>query len=57
VFDFFYTTKPHGLGFGLAVSRAIIEAHGGRIEAANRAAGGARFRITLPVTAGGQDEQ
>jgi PAS domain S-box-containing protein len=53
VFDSFFTTKPHGLGFGLSVSRAIINAHGGRIEAANHAGGGAMFRITLPVTAGG----
>jgi PAS domain S-box-containing protein len=52
VFDSFFTTKPHGLGFGLSVSRAIIVAHGGRIEAANHAGGGAVFRITLPVTAG-----
>jgi PAS domain S-box-containing protein len=52
VFDSFFTTKPHGLGFGLSVSRAIIVAHGGRIEAANHAGGGAEFRITLPVTAG-----
>jgi two-component system sensor kinase FixL len=35
----------------LSVSRAIIVAHGGRIEAANHAGGGAEFRITLPFTA------
>jgi PAS domain S-box-containing protein len=52
VFDSFFTTKPHGLGFGLSVSRAIVVAHGGRIEAANRPGGGAVFRITLPVSAG-----
>jgi C4-dicarboxylate-specific signal transduction histidine kinase len=52
VFDSFFTTKPHGLGFGLSVSRAIIAAHGGRIEAANHAGGGAEFRITLPLAAG-----
>jgi PAS domain S-box-containing protein len=52
VFDSFFTTKPDGLGFGLSVSRAIIVAHGGRIEAANHDGGGAVFRITLPVTAG-----
>jgi PAS domain S-box-containing protein len=49
MFDSFFTTKPHGLGFGLSVSRAIVVAHGGRIEAANQAGGGAVFRITLPV--------
>jgi PAS domain S-box-containing protein len=52
VFDSFFTTKPHGLGLGLSVSRAIIVAHGGRIEAANNATGGAVFRITLPVATG-----
>jgi PAS domain S-box-containing protein len=52
VFDSFFTTKVHGLGFGLSVSRAIIVAHGGRIEAANNATGGAVFRITLPVASG-----
>jgi two-component system sensor kinase FixL len=52
VFDSFFTTKLNGLGFGLSVSRAIVVAHGGRIEAANQAGGGAVFRITLPAAAG-----
>jgi signal transduction histidine kinase len=53
VFDSFFTTKAYGLGFGLSITRAIIEKHGGRIEAANRPEGGAVFRITLPLAGGG----
>lgn len=49
IFDSFFTTKPKGLGIGLSVSREIVAAHGGRIEAVNRAEGGAVFRITLPM--------
>jgi C4-dicarboxylate-specific signal transduction histidine kinase len=49
IFDSFFTTKPQGLGVGLSVSREIVAAHGGRIEAVNRAEGGAVFRITLPM--------
>jgi C4-dicarboxylate-specific signal transduction histidine kinase len=49
IFDSFFTTKPQGLGVGLSVSREIVAAHGGRIEAANRAEGGAVFRVTLPM--------
>jgi C4-dicarboxylate-specific signal transduction histidine kinase len=48
IFDSFFTTKPNGLGVGLSVSRDIVAAHGGRIEAANRSEGGAVFRVTLP---------
>ena len=49
VFDPFFTTKPHGMGMGLPISRTIIEAHGGKISAANLTEGGAVFRFTLPV--------
>ncbi|MFV3129021.1 PAS domain-containing sensor histidine kinase [Niveispirillum sp. KHB5.9] len=50
LFDSFFTTKRDGLGIGLAVCRSIIEAHGGGIEAENRADGpGARFCFTLPA--------
>lgn len=52
VFDAFFTTKAHGTGFGLAVSRTIIAAHGGRIEAANNPGGGATFRVILPAHVG-----
>jgi two-component system sensor kinase FixL len=49
IFDSFFTTKPQGLGVGLSVSREIVAAHGGHIEAVNRAEGGAVFRVTLPM--------
>ncbi|MGZ5182390.1 MAG: sensor histidine kinase [Ramlibacter sp.] len=49
IFDSFFTTKPQGLGVGLSVSREIVTAHGGHIEAVNRAEGGAMFRVTLPL--------
>lgn len=49
VFTPLFTTKPDGLGMGLAISRTIIEAHGGRLWAMNSATtGGAIFRFTLP---------
>jgi C4-dicarboxylate-specific signal transduction histidine kinase len=56
IFDSFFTTKPQGLGVGLSVSREIVAAHGGRIEAVNRAEGGAVFRITLPMAKENQHE-
>jgi PAS domain S-box-containing protein len=50
LFDSFFTTKNAGMGLGLAISRSIIEAHGGRIRADNESAhGGARFSFTLPT--------
>jgi signal transduction histidine kinase len=49
LFDAFYTTKPTGMGMGLAISRSIIEAHGGRIWAEPNAPQGAVFQFTLPV--------
>jgi signal transduction histidine kinase len=49
LFDAFYTTKPQGLGMGLAISRSIIEGHGGRLWAKANALRGAVFQFTLPV--------
>ncbi|WP_235536443.1 MULTISPECIES: PAS domain S-box protein [unclassified Sphingomonas] len=49
LFSPFATTKREGLGFGLAISRRIIEAHGGQLSAASAQDGGAIFRFTLPV--------
>jgi PAS domain S-box-containing protein len=49
LFNAFYTTKPKGLGMGLAISRSIIEAHGGRLWATANASKGAVFQFTLPI--------
>ena len=49
VFQAFYTTKVAGMGMGLTIARAIVEAHGGRLTARNNPAGGATFAFTLPL--------
>jgi PAS domain S-box-containing protein len=49
LFQSFYTTKPDGIGMGLAISRSIAEAHGGRLSATPNNSRGALFRFTLPV--------
>jgi two-component system sensor histidine kinase KdpD len=52
IFDRFYRVHPTaagGIGLGLTICKAIVEAHGGRVWAANRAGGGAVFRFTLPL--------
>ena len=47
LFQPFATTKPNGVGIGLSISRTIVEAHGGEIEAVPRRSGGTTFRFTL----------
>jgi signal transduction histidine kinase len=49
LFTPFYTTKENGMGMGLAISRTIIEAHGGQISYSDNPAGGACFRFSLPT--------
>jgi two-component system sensor kinase FixL len=52
IFEAFVTTKPDGLGMGLAISSTIVESHGGRLWAASNPEGGASFHCALPLVQG-----
>jgi PAS domain S-box-containing protein len=51
IFNAFFTTKPHGTGMGLRISRSILESHGGRLWADDNSPRGASFYLTLPAKA------
>ena len=52
IFNAFYTTKATGLGLGLAISRSVVEEHGGRLSASSQPGEGTTFELTLPIAGG-----
>jgi signal transduction histidine kinase len=49
IFDYFFTTKPYGMGMGLSICRSIIESHGGRLWFSSRSSHGTTFYVQLPA--------
>ncbi|MCP3963506.1 MAG: PAS domain-containing protein [bacterium] len=57
IFEPYFSTYDSGTGLGLAITRQIVEEHGGHIEASNRAGGGLRVTITIPLAEDGMKQQ
>jgi len=55
IFNAFFSTKAHGTGMGLRISRSIVEAHGGRLWATGNYPRGASFHFALPTQIDGKE--
>jgi len=56
VFEPFFSTKNEGMGMGLSISRSIMEAHNGNLNAEQRELGGSIFSFTIPIEDEGKNE-